>query len=145
MTVFFCSILVTYDLTCSLTGVASSCCVHSPLWSCLLGVCHPPHVHFSALRACFTPVMMAFCFLSIWPWSHLRVLTHSSSPLPITNEFNVRSLGTLFQLLENCLCGVSIGIESGEADRDQILNVVASRLHFVNCTFETCLKWYIKK
>lgn len=62
--------------------------------------------------------------------SSLKSFTPSSSPLPIKNEFGVHNLGTSFQLLENCICGVSIGVEAGEAsDRDQTLNVIASRPH----------------
>lgn len=136
---FFCSILVTDNPRCSLTRAALSCCITPVPTSVKLpaGICHPPLVHFSALR---TRLLLLYLVMI-----SLKTLAPSSSPLPITNKFNMHNLGTLFQLLENCMCGVSIGVEAGEVDRDQILNVVAGRLHFVSCTFQTCLKWYVKK
>lgn len=137
-----CLILVTVNLTCSLTSVVVFCCVLALPSLCeAVSVSRPPFVFLVNPRTpSFTPVVMALYF--ICPLFHLGF--NSTPPPPaITNAFKEHNLG-LFHL-KNCICGISIGVETGKVDRDQILNVVESRLHFVSLTFQIYLKWYVKK
>ena len=79
----------------------------------------------------YSVVITLCCFLSGRDFSW-----KCNTPPPAKPQMNSEhNLGIFFQL-ESCICGVSFGAEAGGADRDQILNVVTSRLRFVSFTFQ---------
>lgn len=142
------SILVTRNLTCFLNLMVMSCCVLSQLSLCeaTTSVSCPPCVFCSESEdpRTFAPIATVLCCCFIWPWFNLRVQNLPSPTPPITNAFKEHNLGIWFHL-KNCIYSISFGVKTSEVDRDQIVTVVESRLHFVSFTFQIYLKWYAKK